>query len=501
MASGRARVLMVQGTASHVGKSLLVSALCRWFADRGVAVAPFKAQNMSLNAGVTPDGAEIGRAQLLQARAARAVPTAAMNPILLKPETEQRSQVVVRGRAEASRSARDYFAQRDRLWPVVVESLEELRREYDLVIAEGAGSPAEINLRDRDIVNMAVALHAAAPVLLVGDIERGGVFAALAGTLQLLSDAERRLVRGIVINKFRGDVSLVEPGPAMLEARTGVPTLGVVPWLPRLSLPEEDALPTEPVAGDDAVLDIAVVAVPHLSNFDDFDPLRHRPGVRLRFEREARCFGRPDLVILPGSKTTVDDLRWLRENGFADRIRAHRAAGRPVLGVCGGFQMLGRAIHDPCAVESNAATTEGLALLDHVTDFHPVKHTRVVGATIAVGEGPFGSLYGLQASGYELRMGRSTRPGIPFARVADNGVEYPDGGVDAEGLVLGTYLHGLLHSPPVREALLASVARISGRTLPPAGPERTLDSAIDRWTAHIAQHVDLERVARWVELG
>ncbi len=500
MASEGARVLMVQGTASHVGKSLMVAALCRWFADRGVSVAPFKAQNMSLNAGVTPDGAEIGRAQLLQARAARAVPTAAMNPILLKPETERRSQVVVRGTAEGSRSARDYFAQRDRLWPVVAESLEELRRGYDLVIAEGAGSPAEINLRDRDIVNMEVALHADAPVLLVGDIERGGVFAALAGTLLLLPEEERRLVRGIVINKFRGDVSLVDPGPAMLEARTGVPTLGVVPWLRGLALPEEDALPTEAVAAADPVLDILVVAVPHLSNFDDFDPLRHRPGVRLRFEREAARFGRPDLVILPGSKTTVDDLRWLQESGFAQRIRAHRAAGRPILGVCGGYQMLGRAIRDPGAVESSAPAAEGLGLLDHVTEFRTRKYTRSVQATIEVAEGPFASLYGLQASGYELRMGRSTSPGRPFARVAAGGAEYLDGGSDDAGLILGTYLHGVLHSPPVREALLESVARISGRTLPPTGPEITLDAAIDRWTAHVASHVDLARVAGWVEL-
>ena len=244
-----------------------------------------------------------------------------------------------------------------------------------------------------------------------------------------------------------------------------------------------------------------VVAVPHLSNFDDFDPLRHRPGVRLRFEREAASFGQPDLVILPGSKTTVDDLRWLKESGFAERIRSHRAAGRPILGVCGGYQMLGRSISDPDTVESTATAAEGLGLLDHVTDFRPRKYTRSVQATIAVADGPFASLHGLQASGYELRMGRSTSPGKPFARVAVDGAEYLDGGSDDAGLVLGTYLHGVLHSPPVREALLEAVARISGRTLPPAGPEITLDAAIDRWTAHVASHVDLDRVAAWVEMG
>lgn len=491
---------MVQGTASHAGKSLMVAALCRWFADRGVAVAPFKAQNMSLNAGVTPDGAEIGRAQLLQARAARTVPTAAMNPILLKPETDRRSQVVVRGRVEATHSAREYFAQRDRLWPVVVESLEELRASYELVIAEGAGSPAEINLRDRDIVNMQVALYAKAPVLLVGDIERGGVFAALAGTLLLLPEEERRLVRGIVINKFRGDTSLVDPGPAMLEARTGVPTLGVVPWMRDLALPEEDALPMEPASADADAVDIVVVALPHLANFDDFDPLRHRPGVRLRFERDAGRFGTPDLVILPGSKTTIDDLLWLRQTGFAELIRAHRAAGRPVLGVCGGYQMLGRAIRDPSGIESSIAEAKGLGLLPHVTEFRPVKRTRQVRATLQIADGPFAALRGLETSGYELRMGESIGSSTSFALVVENGNRSPDGGHDAEGLVLGTYLHGMLHSPAVREGLLEGVARLAGRVLPPPGAEISIDTALDRWTGHVAAHVDLECVAGWVGL-
>jgi adenosylcobyric acid synthase len=491
---------MVQGTASHAGKSLMVAALCRWFADRGVAVAPFKAQNMSLNAGVTPDGAEIGRAQLLQARAARTVPTAAMNPILLKPETERSSQVVVRGKVEATRSAREYFAQRDRLWPVVVESIEELRANYELVIAEGAGSPAEINLRDRDIVNMQVALHAGAPVLLVGDIERGGVFASLAGTLLLLAEEERRLVRGIVINKFRGDVSLVDPGPAMLETRTGVPTLGVVPWMRDLALPEEDALPPDSTSGSAEAVDIVVVALPHLANFDDFDPLRHRPGVRLRFERDAGRFGTPDLVVLPGSKTTIDDLRWLHSSGFARLILAHRARGRPVLGVCAGYQMLGRAVRDPEGVESRGSEADGLGLLQHITEFRSTKRTRQVRARLQIARGPFASLRGLDTSGYELRMGESTESSAPFAIVKENAHQYPDGGHDEEGLVLGTYLHGMLHSPAVREGLLEGVARLSGRVLPPEGAERSIDAELDRWTGHVAAHVDLDRVAAWVDL-
>ncbi len=500
---------MVLGTGSHVGKSVFVAALCRWFAGRGVAVAPFKAQNMSLNAAVTPAGEEIGRAQMLQAIAARAVPTAAMNPILLKPEAEARSQVVVMGRAEASRSAREYFAEKDRLWPIVAGALARLRESYDLVIAEGAGSPAEINLRDRDLVNMRVARHADAPVVLLGDIERGGVFASLAGTMLLLDDDERRLVRGFVINKFRGDVTLVEPGPALLEARTGVPTLGVVPFLRGLALPEEDALAPDSWREESTpAVDVAVIALPHLANFDDFDPLRHRRGVRVRFVREASRFGDPDLVVLPGTKATVDDLRWLHRVDLAGRVVGHRRAGRPVFGVCGGFQMLGVALRDPDGVESPVAEAPGLGLLPHETVFRRAKRTRQVTATLCSLEGPFASLGGLVAKGYEIRMGASAGGvgGRPLARIASGDGErssesYPDGGTDSEGLVLGTYVHGLLHEPSVREALLGAVARLAGRELPPPGPEPNLDAELDRLTEHFAAHVDLDRIASWVGLA
>jgi adenosylcobyric acid synthase len=345
-----------------------------------------------------------------------------------------------------------------------------------------------------------VALYANAPVLLVGDIERGGVFAALAGTLLLLPEEERRLVRGIVINKFRGDISLVDPGPAMLEGRTGVPTLGVVPWMRDLALPEEDALPMEPTSAEADAVDIVVIALPHLANFDDFDPLRHRPGVRLRFERDAARFGTPNLVILPGSKTTIYDLLWLRQMGFVELIRAHRAAGRPVLGVCGGYQMLGRAIRDPSGIESNIAEAEGLGLLPHVTEFRPLKRTRQVRATLQIADGPFAALRGLEMSGYELRMGESVGSSTSFALAMENGNHCPDGGHDAEGLVLGTYLHGMLHTPAVREGLLEGVARLAGRVLPPPGVEVSIDTALDRWTAHVAAHVDLDHVAGWVEL-
>jgi adenosylcobyric acid synthase len=492
----QAPVLMVQGTASHAGKSVLVAALCRWFARRGLRVAPFKAQNMSLNAGVTPDGREIGRAQMLQARAALATPRAEMNPILLKPHAETRSQVVVMGERTAELEARDYFARRDALWPVVARALDTLRADADLVVAEGAGSPAEINLYDRDLVNMAVARHADAAVLLVGDIERGGVFAALAGTMQLLPAADRARVRGFIINKFRGDVTLVHPGPAQLEAITGVPTLGVLPFLRDLDLPEEDALGAPPPPDAAAVLDIAVVRLPHVANFDDFDPLRRTPGVGLRWVDSAAAFGRPDLVILPGSKTTIADLAWLRAEGLADRIVAYRAAGGPVLGICGGYQMLGTELHDADGIESATPRATGLGLLAARTRFAPRKRTRVATATVALAHGPFCACDGLRVEGYEIHVGvTETDERAAFRPDDRDGAPTALGAADADGLVIGTYLHGLFANDSFRRALLGVLAVRRGTSLPPDRADRDLDIELDRWAAFAARHLDMERIA------
>lgn len=493
-----APVLMVQGTASHVGKTTLVAALCRWFSDRGVAVAPFKAQNMSLNAGVTPDGHEIGRAQLLQAAAARIRPCAQMNPILLKPQHGGAAQVVVLGRAEHVRAARDYQAQHARLWPVVAEALDTLRAEVELVIAEGAGSPAEINLHDRDLANMRVARHAGAAVLLVGDIERGGVFAALHGTVALLPPEEQALVRGFVINKFHGDASLVEPGPALLEARTGIPTLGTVPFYRDLRLPEEDLLAVPAAPPGPAALEIVVIRWPHLANFDDFDPLRHRPGVHLRFITAPAELGAPALLVLPGSKSTIADLAWLHATGLADAVRAHHATGRPVLGICGGFQMLGLRIEDPDGVEAAPGAVAGLGLLPHVTRFAAPKITRPVRGVIGDGAGVFAAAAGARVQGFELHMGRAGAPVRPFLQLHGAAGPVPEGEVSEDGRVAGTHLHGLFSTPAACEALLAAVAGHAGATLPPAAPERTLDAALDRLTAHVAAHVALPRVAEWV---
>jgi len=447
---------MVQGTASHVGKSTLVAALCRIAANAGYRVAPFKAQNMSLNAAVTPDGGEIGRAQYTQAEAARVVPTVQMNPILLKPTDDQRSQVIVLGRAIGAERAADYFERRDTLWPVVTESLDSLIASHDLVIIEGAGSPAEINLASREIVNMRVALRANAPVILVGDIERGGVFASLFGTVALLNDAERHLVRGFVINKFRGDPTLIEPGPSMLAERTGIPTLGVIPYMADIGLPEEDTLGVPMDRVDAAIIDIAVVRFPRMANFDDFDPLRRERGVGVRFVDRVEQLGTPDLIVLPGTKTTVADLEWLRARGF-DRVLTRDT---PILGICGGYQMLGREIRDPLHVESPRECVEGLGLLPVVTTFEAVKTTKRVAG-----------------GGYEIHNGVSEGP-------------------LAEGRTVGTYVHGLFEEPGVRRRFLEQLAQWKGAELQLGPLPPTRDDVFDALAEHVSKHCDVAAIFR-----
>ena len=362
--SPAAPCLMIQGTASGVGKSLLTAALCRIFARTGYRVAPFKAQNMALNAAVTPHGGEIGRAQAAQAAAAGIEPTVDMNPILLKPEPGHRSQVVVRGRAVTSATWREYQLMQPELLPIVAGSLARLRQAWDLVIVEGAGSPAEINLRDSDIVNMRIARMADAPVVLVGDIDRGGVFAALLGTLALLDPADRARVGGLIVNRFRGDPTVLTPGLAELGARAGVPVLGVVPYLATRLVPSEDSLDLDEPSGWGlpGALEVAVVHLPLISNFDDFEPLAAEPGVHVRFVREAGELRGADVIVLPGSKATVSDLQWLVATGLARAIQRAAVDGRPIVGVCGGYQMLGEAVHDPDRVESDVLSRPGLGL-------------------------------------------------------------------------------------------------------------------------------------------
>lgn len=473
-----ARALMVLGTASHVGKSLLTAGLCRIFKQDGYRVAPFKAQNMALNSAATPDGGEIGRAQALQAEACGLAPTTDMNPILIKPSSDHTAQYVVQGKVWRNLTARDYFDFRVReLFPRVVESYRRLAAQYDVVVLEGAGSPAEINLRDRDIVNLRMAHAADAACLLVGDIDRGGVFAALVGTLALLDADDRARIRGVVINKFRGDRALLEPGLAMLEAHTGRPCVGVVPYLPNLGLDEEDGVALEDrrtaarvwgELGDDRErpLRIGVAALPFMSNFTDFDALAAEPSVSLAFLERPDDVAAADVVILPGTKQTIHDLRFLRERGFVAALRAH-AAAKPLVGVCGGMQMLGRRIEDPYGVEGGGAE-DGLGFLPIVTTLQREKIT-----TPAVGRLQSPTLFGVpvadgRAEGYEIHMGETAyAPGAAalFRLERASGETLLDGAASADGWVIGTYLHGLFDDDDFRRSFLTA-ARAARRLSP-----------------------------------
>jgi adenosylcobyric acid synthase len=461
-----AACLMVQGTASDVGKSVIATALCRVLADRGLRVAPFKGQNMSLNAAVTASGGEIGRAQAAQADAARVVAQVEMNPVLLKPESEGRSQVIVLGRPTGSRSAREYWSGRAALWPIVRSALRTLRQEFDVVVIEGAGSPAEMNLRRTDLANMRVAAAADATVALVGDIERGGVFAQLLGTLALLPPTDRARVRGLLVNKFRGDPTLFDSGVRYLQARSRRPVIGVLPHDPSLQVPPEDdfGLRDSPPAGG---LDIAVVRLPHIANFDDFTPLAEA-GVGVRYVSGPETLGVPDLVVLPGSKTTIADLEWLRATGLAARIRSLIDAGVPVLGICGGFQMLGRELHDPAGIEGPVPYINGLGLLNITTVFRPAKSTVPVTGVVRHGGALFGDCEETELSGYELHCGQTSEPSRDFATLRrPNGELVTDGAVSPDGRILGTYLHGLLANRGLRDALIRSLAVRRGIAPPP----------------------------------
>ena len=496
-----AKTLMIQGTASSAGKSLLVAALCRIFRQDGVRVAPFKAQNMSLNSFVTREGNEMGRAQVVQAQAAGLEPHVDMNPILLKPEQDDRSQVVVMGKPWATLAAGEYYRRKDELWSLVTAALDRLRERYDLVVIEGAGSPAEINLRESDIVNMAVARYTRAPVLLVGDIDRGGVFASLVGTMVLLEEDERQLIKGFVINKFRGDLRLLQPGLSMLEERAGVPVLGVVPFIRDLQIAEEDSVALDGVSrtGDRGQgirdkVDIAVIRLPRISNFDDFDALALEEGVQVRFVDGPDRLGHPQAVILPGTKSTIADLLWLRRVGLARAICELAEKGIPVVGICGGYQMLGRTISDPSGVESAEGQVEGLGLLLVDTIFEAVKATYQARARIETDRGFFAEIEGQEIEGYEIHMGHS-RGGEPTFRLlarGDQPVDAPDGAVDERGRVFGTYLHGLFDNPNLRRAWLQSLgwdAAFSGLSM-----AEVREREYDRLAQQVRESLDMERV-------
>ncbi|MCK7621928.1 cobyric acid synthase [Streptomyces sp. RS10V-4] len=498
--------LLVAGTTSDAGKSVVTAGICRWLVRQGVSVAPFKAQNMSLNSFVTRQGAEIGRAQAMQAAAARVEPTALMNPVLLKPGSDRSSQVVLLGKPVGEMSARGYFGRsqgasagqerpagrREQLLGTVTECLAELRRTHDAVICEGAGSPAEINLRRTDIVNMGLARAARLPVVVVGDIDRGGVFASFFGTTALLAAEDQGLVAGYLVNKFRGDVSLLEPGLEMLRGITGRQTYGVLPYAHGLGIDEEDGLRVSlrgavresvvaPPAGED-VLRVAVCAVPLMSNFTDVDALAAEPGVVVRFVDRPEELADADLVVLPGTRGTVRALAWLRERGLADAVARRAAEGRPVLGICGGFQMLGERIEDE--VESRAGTVEGLGLL-------PVRVRFAVEKTLAR---PSGEALGEPVEGYEIHHG--------VAEVAGGDEAFLDG--CRVGAVWGTHWHGSLESDGFRRAFLREVARAAGRRFVPAPDTRfgaLREEQLDRLGDLIEEHADTKALLRLIEDG
>ncbi|MBI4787766.1 MAG: cobyric acid synthase [Chloroflexi bacterium] len=459
------RVLMVQGTSSSAGKSLMVAALCRIFKQDGWRVAPFKAQNMALNSFATRDGREIGRAQAMQAQAAGVDVTVEMNPVLIKPEADSFAQIVVMGKPWARLPAGEYMRRRAELWTIVTRALDSLRAEYDLVVIEGAGSPAELNLRRGDLVNMAIADYADAPVLLVGDIDRGGIFAQLLGTHMLLEGRERALIKGFIVNKFRGEPRLFEDGVRIIEERSGVPVVGVMPFVHDLRIADEDSAMLDEMprgARVDAKLDIAVVHLPHMSNFDDFDPLRAEADVSVRYvDRVEDLRQPPDLIILPGTKTTIADLSFLRARGLATRIVELAREGTAVVGICGGYQMLGAKICDPVRAESNEAQVSGLGLLPVVTTFEAEKQTVRAHGNIAVERGMFAQACGLEISGYEIHMGQSRVQGEHLVRVTARGesaVDDADGATDASGWIAGTYFHGLFDNDGLRDALLTNLA-------------------------------------------
>jgi len=500
-----ASCLMIQGTASGVGKSVLTAGLCRLLARAGYRVAPFKSQNMALNAAVTPDGREIGRAQAVQAEAAGLEPSVDMNPILLKPEGDNRSQVVVAGVPRAVVDFKAYERLRAELFPVVEASLDRLRRGHEIVVIEGAGSPAEINLADGEIVNMRIARLAQAPVVLAGDIDRGGVFAAFVGTLALLDPEDREHIEAFIINKFRGDRSLLTSGLEMLTKRTGRPVLGVVPWLEDIAIAAEDSLdldrrPARPAAD----IDVAVVRLPTIANFDDFEPLADEPRVAVRFVRRPAELAGADLVILPGSKSTIADLAWLRRTGLAEAIIARAAEGRPVLGICGGYQMLGRAVRDPLGVESAAGEAAGLGLLETVTTFAADKTTVRVRARVAASTALFAAACGAEISAYEIHMGstETREPRQPFTVTARGAatVEEADGATNASGNVVGTYLHGLFANDVLRRAVLDHLA--GGKGLEPDarwGRPRGADR-YDRLADVVGGAIDLGFLARLLRI-
>ena len=496
-----AKAIMVQGTMSNAGKSLLAAGLCRIFKQDGYKVAPFKSQNMALNSFITEDGLEMGRAQVMQAEAAGIKPSVLMNPILLKPTNDVGSQVIVNGEVLGTMSARDYFKYKKTLVPDVMKAYNALAAENDIIVIEGAGSPAEINLKDEDIVNMGMAKMAKAPVLLVGDIDRGGVFAQLIGTVELLEEDEKAMVKGLIINKFRGDKTILDPGVAMLEERSKIPVVGVAPYLD-IQVEDEDSLTERFDRKQEAgVIDIAVIRTPRISNFTDFNPFESIPGVSLRYVKHPRDLHSPDMIILPGTKNTMGDLKWIRESGLEACILKASASGTPVWGICGGYQMLGEVLCDPDQVE-DGGTMQGMGLLPSETVFTGQKTRTRVNGTFAHVEGIFSELSNVAFEGYEIHMGETTYVEEVISkehmgRIQDtvSGKSSEDG--ISDGNVYGTYIHGIFDMEGVTDVIVKALAKKKGITLEKASGmdlKSFKEEQYDKLADGIRSHLDMERI-------
>lgn len=496
-----AKTIMVQGTMSNAGKSLLAAALCRIFRQDGYSVAPFKSQNMALNSYITREGLEMGRAQVMQAQAAGIEPSVRMNPILLKPSSDTGSQVIVNGEVLGNMSAAEYFQMKSSLVPQIIQAFHSLAEQYEILVLEGAGSPAEINLKSDDIVNMGMAKLAKAPVLLAGDIDRGGVFASLAGTMMLLEPDERAMVKGLVINKFRGDKAILQPGLDMIAKITDVPVLGVIPYL-HLDIDDEDSLSERlENTGSPGLVDIAVIRLPRLANFTDFNALSAIKGVSVRYVKTVSALRMPDLIILPGTKNTMEDLLWMRQCGLESAVQKFAAAGGVVFGICGGFQMLGETLSDPEHVEYGGVM-KGMGLLPAATVFEPQKtRTRVTGWFGKV-EGMLKGLSGVPIEGYEIHMGRTESATAISALLTEDGETKQDGA--ACGNIYGSYVHGIFDHPESAKALVTALCQAKGvdcGSLETIDPVAYREQQYDLLAQAVRESLDMKRIYEIMEAG
>ena len=498
-----AKSIMVQGTGSHVGKSIITAGLCRIFKNMGYKVAPFKAQNMALNSAVAKEGGEIGRAQAIQAEACGVEPSIHMNPVLLKPNSDMGSQVIIHGKVIGNMKAREYYAYKKKAWEAVCESYSKLSGEFDLIVIEGAGSPAEVNLKENDIVNMKVAEMAGAKVLLVSDIDRGGVFAALIGTMELLTQSERKMVCGFIINKFRGDKTLLEPGLDFIEKRTGVPVLGVVPYLRDMVIGEEDSvgLDNRKVGAycdtplQNRPIKIGIIQLPHISNYTDFDSLQREPDVELRYIQRPEEVDGLDLVIIPGSKNTIDDLLFLKKTGLAEAIDKHYRDGRHLVGICGGYQILGLKVSDPHGVETDGVSEEGLGLL-------PIETVLLKDKVTANIEAVGSQQSAASLKGYEIHMGESmivgdAKPLFVIRKRNSDAVEMPDGAITKDGRCWGTYIHGVFDNDGFRRDFLNGIRKDKG--LDAVKGLINKDDGFDQLAAVLIENLDVERILKLTE--